>query len=330
MKACVIGAGAWGTALALVLVDTGYDVTMWDRNKGVVDSINRGLAPGMTGVQIPPSITACQDPARALQGTQMVVSAISSPGLPEVTRRFANLIPADATLVTGTKGLEPETLLRPSEAWIRSNPSLDGRVVAISGPNFAIEIAKKLPAATVVASKSAEAAMVAQSAFMTPYLRAYTHWDIAGVELGGSLKNIIALACGMAEGLGVGYNAQAAIISRGIAEVTRLGVALGADPLTFAGLSGVGDLVLTSTGHLSRNRQAGIAVGKGESMQSFIARTGYTVEGFVTVEGAIKLAHDRGITMPITEVVYRILYLGMPIRKGLADIMSRDKRPEHE
>lgn len=330
MKACVIGAGAWGTALALVLADTGYDVTMWDRDQNVIDSINRRWAPGALDIPIPAAIAATPDPVEALRGAHLVVSAVSSTGLPEVTRRFAPLIPADATLVTGTKGLEPETLLRPSEAWIRSNPSLEFRTVAISGPNFAVEIAKKLPAATVVASKSAEAAMVAQSAFMTPYLRAYTHWDIAGVELGGALKNIIAIACGMAEGLGVGYNAQAAIISRGIAEVTRLGVALGADPLTFAGLSGVGDLVLTSTGHLSRNRQAGIAVGRGESMQSFIARTGYTVEGFATVEGAIKLAHDRGITMPITEVVYKILYLGMPIQRGLSEIMSRDKRPEHE
>lgn len=330
MKACVIASGVWGTALAMVLADTGHEVVMWDRKQRVVDSINRRKVERMVDVQVPKAITATLDAGQALDGASLVVSAVSSSGLPEVTRAFASLIPKHALLVTGTKGLEPETLLRPSEAWVRSNPSLEDRVVAISGPNFAIEIAKKLPAATVVASRTAEASMLAQSAFMTPYLRAYTHWDIAGVELGGALKNMIALACGMAEGLGVGYNAQAAIISRGIAEITRLGVALGADPLTFAGLSGLGDLVLTSTGHLSRNRQAGIAVGKGEPVESFIARTGHTVEGFATVESAVRLARDRRITMPITEVVHKVLYLDMPIRKGLSDIMSRDKRPEHE
>jgi len=331
VKACVLGSGVWGTALAVVLSDTGYDVVMWDREKQIVNSINlHHRVDRLPGVEIPSGITATNESGQALDGARLVVSATSSPGLPDVTRLFGPVIPKDAFLVSGTKGLEPETLQRPSEAWVRSNPSLAERVVAISGPNFAIEIAKRLPAATVVASKSAEASRIAQSAFMTPYLRAYTHWDIAGVELGGALKNIIALACGMTEGLGVGYNAQAAIISRGIAEVTRLGVALGADPLTFAGLSGLGDLVLTSTGHLSRNRQAGIAVGKGESVQAFIDRTGHTVEGFVTAESAIKLAHERGVTMPITEVVYKILYLGMPIRKGLSEIMARDRRSEHE
>lgn len=331
MKACVLGSGIWGTALSVVLSDTGYDVLMWDRDPRTVDSVNlRHLSDKMPGVEIPAAVAATVDPRKALEGADLVVSATSSLGLPDVTRMFGPAIPAEAVLVSGTKGFEPTTLKRPSEAWLQTNPSLADRIVAISGPNFAIELASRLPAATVVASKSADAAKIAQTAFMTPYLRAYTHWDIAGVELGGALKNIIALACGMAEGMGVGYNAQAAIISRGIAEVTRLGVALGADPLTFAGLSGVGDLVLTCTGHLSRNRQAGIALGKGESVQAFMERTGYTVEGFTTVESAMRLATDLNITMPITEVVHKILYLGLPTQRGLSDIMARDKRPEYE
>ncbi len=331
MKACVIGAGAWGTALAMVLSDTGFQVEMWDRDRAVTAAVNsQHIALKLQSVELPSSIAARHEVGQALEGASVVVSAVPSVALGHVTRILNPLIPRDAILVSATKGLDPETHVRPTEAWLSCDPSLEQRIVAISGPNFAIEIARKLPAATVVASRSQAARETAQAAFMTPYLRAYTHWDVAGVELGGALKNIIAIACGIVEGMGIGYNAQAAIISRGIAEVTRLGTALGADPLTFAGLSGVGDLVLTSTGHLSRNRQAGIAVGRGEPIEDFLTRTGFTVEGVATVKSAIKLAEGRGVSMPITEVVYQILYRGLPTRQGLAEIMARDKRPEHE
>jgi glycerol-3-phosphate dehydrogenase (NAD(P)+) len=331
MKACVIGAGAWGIALAIVLSDTGFQVEMWDSDPAVTDAINsQHIALKLQGLEIPLSIAARHEAGQALQGASIVVSAVPSVALGTVTRSLGPLIPGDAILVSATKGLDPETGKRPTEAWLSCGPSLGPKLVAMSGPNFAIEIARRLPAATVVASKSEEARETAQAAFMTPYLRVYTHWDVAGVELGGALKNIIAIACGITEGMGIGYNAQAAIISRGIAEVTRLGSALGADPLTFAGLSGVGDLVLTSTGHLSRNRQAGIAIGRGESIESFLARTGYTVEGVATVKSAMELAKDHGISMPITEVVYKILYLGLSTRQGLTEIMGRDRRSEHE
>jgi len=331
MKACVLGAGAWGSALAIVLADNGHEVVMWDRSPGVVEPVNaHHVAPRLQGLELPKTISASLDLGQALAGAKIVVSAVPSSALGSVVMAAGPLVPSDAILVSATKGLESETQARPTEAWRSAAPSLSSRLVAISGPNFAIEIARRLPAATVVASKDQESRVAAQGAFMTPYLRVYTHWDVAGVELGGALKNIVAIACGIVEGMGLGYNAQAAIISRGIAEVTRLGVALGADPLTFAGLSGVGDLVLTSTGHLSRNRQAGIAIGRGESIESFIARTGYTVEGAATVKGAMKLSSDLGISMPITEVVYKVLYLGLPPRQGLSLIMSRDRRSEHE
>jgi glycerol-3-phosphate dehydrogenase (NAD(P)+) len=304
---------------------------VWDYDPAVAAAVNaRHVAVKLDSLELPPSISARDEAGQALQGASVVVSAVPSAALGSVTRTIGPMIPEDAILVSATKGLDPETQMRPTEAWLSRAPSLEGRIVAISGPNFAIEIARKLPAATVVASTSRSARETAQAALMTPYLRVYTHWDVAGVELGGALKNIIAIACGITEGMGIGYNAQAAIISRGIAEVTRLGTALGADPLTFAGLSGVGDLVLTSTGHLSRNRQAGIALGRGESIDSFIARTGYTVEGVDTAKSAVKLAEDRGIAMPITEVVYKILYLGLSPRQGLAEIMARDRRSEHE
>lgn len=331
MKACVVGAGAWGSALALVLTDTGHEVALWDYDPRVIESVNsRHRALKLQDVELPETVSATADMGQALAGASIVVAAIPSAALGEVTRALAPCIPEDVLLVSATKGLDGNTFKRPTEVWLERNPSLEGRIVALSGPNFAIEIARKLPAATVVASRNPAASKAAQSAFMTPYLRAYTHWDVAGVELGGALKNIIAIACGLVEGMGLGYNAQAAIISRGIAEITRLGATLGADSLTFAGLSGIGDLVLTSTGQLSRNRQAGIAVGRGESIDSFLARTGYTVEGLSTVKSAVKLAESGGIPMPITAVVYRILHLGVSVRQGLSEIMSRDPRPEHE
>lgn len=329
-KACVLGAGAWGTALAIVLADTGHQVTLWNRRVEVVDHINRAhTSPRLHGVELPDSVRATTDFVQALDSASVVVSAVSSTGMREVSRAVARKIPRDSILVSATKGLDPKTLQRPLEVWAEESPALTDRLVAMSGPNFAIEVAKRLPAATVVAAVAMDARERAQSAFMTSYLRAYTNWDIIGVQLGGSFKNIIAIACGMIEGMGLGYNAQAATISRGIAEITRLGVALGAEPLTFAGLSGLGDLVLTATGHLSRNRQAGIALGKGESMDSFVARTGYTVEGFTTVKSAVQLAEANEIDMPVANVVYKILYGGLPVKRGVSELMLREKRSEY-
>ncbi len=330
-KACVLGAGAWGTAIAMVLGDLAYRVVLWDRTESVVNNINQEhRAIRLQDMELPPSVVATSDPLEAVRGASIVVSAISSTGFREVARLFAPLLPADCVLVSATKGFDPDTVQRPTEVWAQEAPGLGSRIVAVSGPNFAIEVAKKLPSCTVVASTDPGARERAQSALMTNYLRAYTHWDTIGVELGGSLKNIIAIACGIIEGMGLGHNAQAALISRGIAEMARLGVALGADPLTFAGLSGLGDLVLTATGHLSRNRQAGIAVGRGESVESFIQRTGYTVEGLTTVKSAMKLADAHSVAMPISSVMYRILYQRLPAHQGLQEIMLRERRSESE
>jgi len=330
-KACIIGAGSWGTALAMVLSDNGFCVTLWARSHATATKMNGSrVVPRLPGITLPEGIMVSSDAEEALAGSSIVVSAVPSSAVAEVSRAIAIMIPEDACFVSVTKGLDEGTCRRPSQVWEEENTSLRGRVGVLSGPNFAVEIAKKLPAATVVASEDPKAREHLQSAFMTSYFRVYTHWDVTGVELGGALKNIIALACGMADGMGLGYNAQAGIISRGIAEITRLGAAMGADPKTFAGLSGLGDLVLTSTGHLSRNRQAGIAVGKGEPLASFLGRTGYTVEGLSTVKTARALAQARGIAMPITEVVYDVLYRGLPVSHGLSQIMKRERRSEHE
>lgn len=330
-NACVIGAGAWGTALALLLADNGFQPILWARDPLAAQAISKEKrCVKLPDVELPEVFRGTTDYGQALRGASLVVSAVPSTAVSSVSKAMASLMPEDALLVSATKGFDPETLRRPTEVWCDANPSLADRIVAISGPNFAIEIAKRLPAATVAASVSTAAGDAVQSAFMTPYMRVYTCEDVAGVELGGALKNIIAMACGLVEGNGLGYNAQAAVISRGIAEITRLGVALGAHPLTFAGLSGLGDLVLTSTGHLSRNRQAGIAVGKGEPIQSFLERTGYTVEGLTTVRSAMSLSESLGIAMPITEIVHRILYENVPVSRALTAIMSRQKRRERE
>lgn len=330
-KACVLGAGAWGTAIAMVLEDLAYQVVLWDRTESVVDEINRNhRAVRLQGLELPQSITATSDPEEAVRDASIVMSAIPSTGVREVARLFAPSLPEDCVLVSATKGFDPDTVQRPTEVWTQEAPHVSSKIAVVSGPNFAIEVARRLPSCTVVAAADPIAREKAQSALMTNFLRAYTHWDVIGVELGGSLKNIIAMACGIVEGMGLGYNAQAALVSRGIAEMTRLGVAMGADPLTFAGLSGIGDLVLTATGHLSRNRQAGIAVGRGESVESFIDRTGYTVEGLATVKSAIRLADAHSVAMPITSVMYRILYQGLPAYQGLQEIMLRERRSESE
>jgi glycerol-3-phosphate dehydrogenase (NAD(P)+) len=329
-KAGIIGAGAWGTALAIVLADNGYDVMLWDRSSSVVSEINENRrASRLLGIHLPKTVSATCVPEEAIEGSSIVISAIPSTVVSNIASVFGPLIEKDALLVSATKGLDPETLRRPSQVWIDAVSSLKERTVVLSGPNFAVEISQRLPAATVIAGAEI-ARKRAQEAFWTPYLRAYTNWDIIGVELGGAFKNIIALACGMAEGAKLGFNGQAAIISRGITEIARLGMVLGAEPFTFAGLSGLGDLVLTSTGHLSRNRQAGIAVGRGEPISQFLDRTGYTVEGLSTVKSAVSLAEKHGVTMPITEIVYKILYQGISVRQGLYETMSREKRPEHD
>jgi len=330
-RACVIGAGAWASALAVVLSDNGYQVKLWARNPNTVEHFSSTRrVPRLPDIILPSTITATTDVNEALAGASLTVIAIPSSAVSSVAARIGKDLPPESFVVTATKGFDFETLKRPSQVWIDANPGLKKRLCVLSGPNFAAEIAQRLPAATVIAAEEESTRLAVQHAFMTAYFRVYTHVDMAGVEIGGALKNIIALACGMAQGMGIGHNAQAAIISRGIAELTRLGVCLGAEPLTFAGLSGLGDLVLTSTGQLSRNRQAGIAVGKGEPINAFLTRTGYTVEGLETVKTARELSLIHDVQMPITDVVYRILYKGLSVSEGLSEMMSRKRKPERE
>ncbi|MGB4433391.1 MAG: NAD(P)H-dependent glycerol-3-phosphate dehydrogenase [Bacillota bacterium] len=330
-KACILGSGAWAGALAIILSDNGFDVTLWARNSHTREFFSEArMLPKLPGICLPDTvnITGCAD--EGLSQASLVVSAIPSSAVSSVANSLAMYIPPYAFLVSATKGFDYTSLKRPSQVWVEANPELRLRTCVLSGPNFAKEIAGRLPAATVVAGEDESARLTVQKQFMTPYFRVYSHDDVVGVEVGGALKNVIALACGMVEGMELGDNARAAIISRGLAEMVRLGVSMGAEPLTFSGLSGLGDLVLTSTGKLSRNRQAGVAVGRGQSITEFIEKTGYTVEGFQTVRAARDLSLVHQVRMPITDVVYRILYEGMPVSDGVSEIMNREAKPESE
>ena len=330
-KACILGSGAWAGALAVVLSDNGFRVLLWAHNSDTVDCFQATRTlPRLPGIILPSTVSVTDNVEEALSESSVIVAAIPSSAVASLAHKVASNLPSESLLVSATKGFDYATLQRPSEVWAEANPDLKGRICVLSGPNFAAEIGRRLPAATVVAGEEETARLMAQRSFMTSYFRVYTHDDVAGVEMGGALKNVIALACGMVEGMGLGDNARAALISRGIAEMVRLGVRMGADALTFSGLSGLGDLVLTSTGDLSRNRQAGIAVGKGQSIDEFIEETGYTVEGLETVKAARKLSVIYDVQMPITWVVYKILYEGLQVSEGVCEIMRREGKPESE
>jgi glycerol-3-phosphate dehydrogenase (NAD(P)+) len=233
---------------------------------------------------------------------------------------------SEAPIVVASKGLEPKTLALMTDVAEEEIPG--ATVVALSGPSFAAEVVKCQPTAVVVASKSASAAAFTQRAFSSPYFRAYTHTDVTGVELGGALKNVMAVATGIADGLGLGFNARAALITRGLAEMTRLGVALGAEQSTFAGLAGLGDLVLTCTGSLSRNRAVGLELGKGRQLEEVLKGAETVAEGVVTAKGARELAAREGVEMPIVDTVNRVLFEGQPARSAIVALMTRELRSE--
>ena len=328
MRCGVIGAGAWGTALADLLGRNGHDVTLWAFERDVVESLNaRHANPRfLAGAAITPAVRATNELAESVAGAELVLVVTPSHVLRDVLRRAAPAVPAHVTVAVAAKGIERGTLALMSDV---ARVELSGRpVVALSGPSFAAEVAAHQPTAIVAASTVAEAAKLAQRALSSDTFRVYTHDDVVGVELGGALKNVIAVATGLAEGLGLGHNSRAALITRGLAEITRLGVALGASPRTFAGLAGLGDLVLTCTGALSRNRALGIEVGTGAALEDVLATRDTVAEGVVTTQSAHALAAREGIEMPIVAAVFRTLFEGRAPRDAIADLMSRALRPE--
>jgi glycerol-3-phosphate dehydrogenase (NAD(P)+) len=303
-------------------------VTLWAYEPEVVQAINekgenvRFLA----GHQLTRSLTAVGDLQKAVDGAELVTLATPSQVLRSIVRSARGSLRSKAPIVVASKGLERGTLSLMTEVAQEEIP--EGTVVALSGPSFAVEVVRCQPTAVVVASEKPDAAAVAQRAFSSPYFRAYTHTDVIGVELGGALKNVMAVATGIAEGLGLGFNARAALITRGLAEMTRLGAALGAEQSTFAGLAGLGDLVLTCTGSLSRNRAVGLELGKGRKLDEILRETETVAEGVVTAQSARELAAREGVEMPIVDTVNRVLFEGQPARSAIAALMTRELRAE--
>ena len=328
MRCAVVGAGAWGTALADLLTRNGHDVRLWAYEPDVVSSINgkhenvRFLA----GHTLASGLRATGEIERAIEGAELVTLATPSHVLRRILASAAKSLSGSVPIVVATKGIEKGTLCLMTE--VAEQEIAGATVVALSGPSFAKEVVTCQPTAVVVASEKSSAAAVAQRAFSSPYFRTYTHTDVIGVELGGALKNVMAVATGIAEGLGLGFNARAALVTRGLAEMTRLGLALGAEQSTFAGLAGLGDLVLTCTGSLSRNRAVGVEIGKGRTLEEVLRDKETVAEGVVTAQSARELAAREGVEMPIVDTVNRVLFEGQPARSAITALMTRELRAE--
>jgi len=323
-----VGAGAWGTALADLLARNGHGVKLWAFEADVVDSVNarRENVRFLSGHKLARTVEAHRDLAITVNDSELVAFATPSHVLRRIVKTASPSLPRKAPLVVATKGIEKETFCLMTDV-IEQEVS-GATVVALSGPSFATEVVSCQPTAVVVASTDADAAETAQLAFSSPYFRTYTHTDVIGVELGGALKNVMAVATGIAEGLGLGFNARAALVTRGLAEMIRLGSALGAQPSTFAGLAGLGDLVLTCTGSLSRNRAVGFEVGKGRRLEDVLKDRETVAEGVVTAQSARALAARQGVDMPIVDAVNRVLFEGQSPRSAIAELMTRELRAE--
>jgi glycerol-3-phosphate dehydrogenase (NAD(P)+) len=330
MRCTVVGAGAWGTALASVLATNGHECVLWAREPDVVEAVNAGhVNPRfLPGVMLPAPVRATEDLGDAVREADIVVFVTPSHVLREIARRCADATSPRAVSVVASKGIERDTLALMTE--VVAEELTERRVVALSGPSFAVEVAVGQPTAVVAASADAGAAKLVQRALSSGSFRVYTHHDVTGVELGGALKNVVAVATGIAEGVGLGSNSRAALITRGLAEIARLGASMGASPATFAGLAGLGDLVLTCTGSLSRNRAVGIEVGKGAPLAEVLAGKDTVAEGVLNTQSALQLADRQRVEMPIVTAVHRVLFEGQAPRDAIVDLMTRELRPEHD
>ncbi|WP_204016390.1 NAD(P)H-dependent glycerol-3-phosphate dehydrogenase [Sphaerimonospora thailandensis] len=329
-KAVVFGTGSWGTMFAVILAEAGTRTTLWGRRAAVVDAINeRHENPDyLPGLRLPETLRATTDPAEAMDGADYVVLAVPAQTLRRNLVEWKPFIPDGAVLVSLMKGVELGTCKRMSEVIREVAEVPEHRVAVVSGPNLVGELARRQPAATVVACSDSEVADRLQEACHLPWFRTYTNPDVIGVELGGAVKNVIALAVGVAAGMGLGDNAQAMLMTRGLAEIARLGAALGADQHTFAGLAGMGDLVATCTSPLSRNRTFGENLGRGMTLDEVVAVTRQTAEGVKSCESVLGLARKYNVEMPITEVVVGVVHDGMTPREAAALLMSRAPKPE--
>jgi len=329
-RVAVLGSGNWGTAFSMVLAEAGSDVVLWGRRPELARSINEDHRNPdyLTDLVLPESVRGSADPAEALDGVEVVVLAVPSQTLRENLSRWAPLLPDGSVLVSLMKGIELGTTRRMSEVIAETTGAGPERIAVVSGPNLAREIAARQPAASVIACTDEAVAEKLQQVCLTPYFRPYTNVDVIGVELGGAVKNVIALAVGIAEGMGMGDNSQASIITRGLAETTRLGLRLGADAATFAGLAGVGDLVATCMSPLSRNRTFGVNLGRGMALEEVVRMTRETAEGVKSCESILALSRRHQVEMPITEHVVAAVHDGLPPAEIVRRIMSRSAKSE--
>jgi len=329
----VIGAGSWGTALALLLAKRGHMVRLWDFSEAHITAIqkNRCNEQHLPGISLPENILVTASLAEAARGCRHICLVVPSHGLRQVYGQLQPLLEENTFVISAIKGIENETLFTMSRliasldqaAGRRGNPPS-----VLSGPSFALEVAKEMPTAIAVGCADANVAVMWQNIFSTPWFRVYTSGDVIGLELAAALKNVIAIATGICDGIGYGSNARAALITRGLAEISRLGVALGASPTTFLGLGGVGDLILTCTGALSRNRRTGLMLAEGKTCEEINESLQMVAEGIKTTKSAFDLARKMGIEMPIVEQMYQIIYQGKDCATAARDLLVRELKPE--
>ena len=329
----VIGAGSWGTALAILLGDKGFGVDLWaDRPDHVAGLLrDRENTTYLPGFPLPTTVRPTADLAQAVSGKAVVVMVVPSHVYREVFTLLAPHLAPNAAIISATKGVENETLLTMNQVMaevLATRGPFRGTLGVLAGPSFAKEVAAGIPTAVTVAAPTIEGARFFQDIFHTERFRVYAGTDVIGMELGGALKNIVAIAAGICDGLGYGTNTRAALITRGLAEITRLGVAMGAKPLTFSGLAGMGDLVLTCTGDLSRNRQVGLKLGQGKTLQQILAEMEMVAEGVKTTRSAMALAKKIGVEMPILEQVYAMIYEDKPCAEAVQALLGRDSKEE--
>jgi glycerol-3-phosphate dehydrogenase (NAD(P)+) len=327
-RVAVLGAGSWGTTLANLLAIKGESVRLWAYEPEVVEAINRDHENPvfLAGIRLDPGLQAFSDAREAVADAPVIVSAPPSHAVRSVVNRIRGVVRPGTLVVSATKGIETDTLALMSAVFEECLP--EARFAALSGPSFALEVCQGQPTLVVAAARDETTARDAQQIFATPRFRVYSHDDVIGVELAGALKNVIAIAAGILEGLGMGHNPRAALITRGLAEITRLGVALGANPLTFAGLAGMGDLILTTTGDLSRNRGLGVALAQGQTLDQYRAAHRSVAEGANTSKAGAALGARTGVELPITQKVCEVLFSGKPAREGIAELMARELKSE--
>lgn len=330
-KIGVIGAGSWGTTLANLLAKKGHEVTLWVHEADRVPELKRTRVNSLylPGIQLSSHLCFTGDLEEAVSGKELILSVTPSQVTRAVLGKSLPYISEGAVIVNASKGIEVETLLTMSQVCAEILPSaLLKNYCVLSGPTFAREVAQEMPTAIVAAAAEKRVSLIVQETFSTGYFRVYTNRDVIGVELGGSIKNVISIAAGISDGLGLGHNTRAALITRGLAEMARLGAAMGAQPSTFAGLAGMGDLVLTCTGDLSRNRTVGMKLGHGMRLGEILGEMRMVAEGVKTTQSAYSLARRLNVDMPITEKVHQILYEDKPARHAVMELMSRDLKSE--